>query len=215
MKCLKNPRYKHRNKAEYLGRAMEINTEHIAFLLRTCRKLWPKTFSKKICAEYIMDYMDTVKEFNEYGEADIKEYEIAKYLKDMPYVTWDTARMIYARLRSRTMNRLDAALYDEPTFIDSFTENILLMMIQLHYSNGIGPTRMLKIVESWTWFDKPFEWLESELGVSFEGDSYDVYKFLEEADRAKKKRSLATLREQLDAKRSLEALKKYQDEVKS
>lgn len=217
MKCLKNPRYKHRNEAEYLGRAMEINTEHIIYLLHTCMSLYPNMFYPKVCREFILDYMDTCKEFECDDDIEERNYKIEQYLKDMPYITKDTAGMIYARLRSRPMSAQDKNLYSNPTFAGLFTENILLMLLQLHYSNGLGQSRLQNVVACWAAIDEPWTWLKNFLKISIDHSNEDVYSFLSELDRAKKKKSktTSTLREQLDAKRELEALKAYQDEVNS
>lgn len=216
MKCLKNPRYKNRERAAVLARAMEINTEHIAYLLAALRGLYPRTFYPKACKDFITDYMDTVREFDCDNDAELKDHKIRQYLKGVLYINHDTARSVYEQLKSRPMDRLDASIYGEKHFAESFAENILLMMIQLHYSNGFGARRMCEVIAAWKPIPDPFGWLAENADVTFGGDDMDVWNYLKSIDESlkDKQKRLSTAREQLDARRSLEALKAYQEEVR-
>lgn len=215
MNCLKNPRYKNRKRAHVLARVMEINTEHIAFLLSALKKLYPKSFYPKACKEFIEDYMDTVKEFDCDNDTEMKDYKIKKYLENVPYISMDVARDIFEFIRTRRndMNTLDRRIYAEPNFVDGLTENILLLLIQLHYTNGFGADRIKATIAAWRPIPEPFKWLEENADITFEGDDMDVWNYLKEIDdndKIKQKR-LSTAREQLDARRELEALRAYQE----
>lgn len=215
MKCTKNPRLKNRGKAEALGRAFEINTEHIACLLYALHKLYPMNFYPKACRDYTEDYIATVKQFDCDNDGDVREYMIAQYLKDLPYLNISVAETIFARLKTRKMSRLDTAIYNEPNFAQLYAENILLLLIQLHYSNGFGEKRMRRVVAEWQPIDKPLEWLAEFTGAELSDDNEDAYKWVENIDRYVKDRDkpVATVREQLDARRHLEALRAYQEEM--
>lgn len=215
MNCLKNPRYKNRKRAAVLARVMEINTEHIAYLLSTLKELYPKSFYPKACKAFIEDYMDTVREFDCDNDTEQKDYKIKKYLESVPYISMDIARDIFEFIRvQRDMTTLDRRIYNEPCFADSLSENILLLLIQLHYSNGFGADRINAVIAAWRPIPEPFKWLEQNADITFEGDDMDVWNYLKEIDdndKIKQKR-LSTAREQFDARRELEALRRYQED---
>ena len=217
MKCLKNPRYKNRDKARVLARMMEINAEHIAYLLAALNRLYPKQFYKRACAEFIRDYMDTVREFDADNDGEIKDHKIRQYLADAPYITADTARTVYEQMKKRPMNKLDSLIYNEKHFADSLVENILLMLIQLHVSNGFGADRLRRVTAEWKPIPEPYKWLSENAGADLECDDMDVWNYLKDIDESlkDKEKRIATPREQLDARRELEALKAYQDGVKN
>lgn len=215
MNCMKNPRFKNRRRAAFLARVMEINTEHIAYLLSALKELYPKSFYPKACKEFIEDYMGTVHEFDCDNDTELKDHKIKQYLEGVPYISMDLARDVLAWLARRDMDKRDRSIYDEPCFADSFAENILLLLIQLHYSNGFGADRINAVVAAWRPIPEPFKWLEDNADITFEGDDMDVWNYLKEIDDGEKikKKRLSTAREQLDARRQLEALKAYQEEV--
>lgn len=215
MNCLKNPRYKNRKRAAVLARVMEINTEHIAYLLSALKELYPKSFYPKACKEFIEDYMDTVKEFDCDNDTELKDHKIKQYLEGVPYISMDLARDVLSYIISthQDLTTLERKIYGEPCFADSFAENILLLLIQLHYSNGFGADRINAVVAAWHPIPEPFKWLENNADITFEGDDMDVWNYLKEIDDGEKikKKRLSTAREQLDARRQLAALKRYQE----
>lgn len=215
MNASKNPRFKSRGKAEILGRTLEINGEHLAYLLHALADIFPKNFYKRKCAAFIQDYMETVRELECDDDHEVRDYRINKLLENMPYITHDTAELIFSRYKDRPMSRLDSAIYNEPELSKMLVENILIMLIHLHYSAGFGKKRMSAFIDGLTWFDEPLDWLADKLGAELISDNDDVWQFLKAIDKSRKReqRNISSVREQLDAKRDLAALKAYQEAV--
>ena len=210
MRCTKNPRLKNRGIAMCAERALEINFEHIGILLRTLHTCF--SFSYKRAREFVAEYTETVEEFDE--DSDVTDYMIDNYLKDMPYLTWDKARHLIRRFGERAKTLLDAKIFADKGFVNIFAQNLLLMLIQLHCGYGFGKKRMTELIETLehTDLDGAAEWLK-KAGIELVGNTECAYELIAKIER--KDKPISTAREQLDARRQLEALKAYQSEVSS
>lgn len=210
MRCTKNPRLKNRGIAKCAERALEINFEHIGILLRTLHTCF--SFSYKRAREFVAEYTETVREFDE--DSDVTDYMIDNYLKDMPYLTWERARHLIRVFARRAKTQLDAKIFADEGFINIFAQNLLLMLIQLHCGYGFGKKRMTELIETLehTDLDGAAEWLK-KAGIELVGNTECAYELIAKIER--KDKPISTAREQLDARRQLEALKAYQSEVSS
>lgn len=210
MRCTKNPRLKKRGIAMCAERALEINFEHIGILLRTLHTCF--SFSYKRAREFVAEYTETVGEFDE--DPDVTDYTINSYLEDMPYLTWDKARHLIRRFGERAKTLLDAKIFADKGFVNIFAQNLLLMLIQLHCGYGFGKKRMTELIETLehTDLDGAAEWLK-KAGIELVGNTECAYELIAKIER--KDKPISTAREQLDARRQLEALKAYQSEVSS
>lgn len=208
MRCTKNPRLKNRGIAMCAERALEINFEHIGILLRTLHTCF--SFSYKRAREFVAEYTETVGEFDE--DPDVTDYTINSYLEDMPYLTWDKARHLIRRFGERAKTLLDAKIFADKGFVNIFAQNLLLMLIQLHCGYGFGKKRMTELIETLehTDLDGAAEWLK-KAGIELVGNTECAYELIAKIER--KDKPISTAREQLDARRQLEALKAYQSEV--
>lgn len=208
MRCTKNPRLKNRGIAMCAERALEINFEHIGILLRTLHTCF--SFSYKRAREFVAEYTETVGEFDE--DPDVTDYTINSYLEDMPYLTWDKARHLIRRFGERVKTLLDAKIFADKGFVNIFAQNLLLMLIQLHCGYGFGKKRMTELIETLehTDLDGAAEWLK-KAGIELVGNTECAYELIAKIER--KDKPISTAREQLDARRQLEALKAYQSEV--
>ena len=208
MRCTKNPRLKNRGIAMCAERALEINFEHIGILLRTLHTCF--SFSYKRAREFVAEYTETVGEFDE--DPDVTDYRINSYLEDMPYLTWDKARHLIRRFGERAKTLLDAKIFANKGFVNIFAQNLLLMLIQLHCGYGFGKKRMTELIETLehTDLDGAAEWLK-KAGIELVGNTECAYELIAKIER--KDKPISTAREQLDARRQLEALKAYQSEV--
>lgn len=211
MRCTKNPRLKNRGIAMCAERALEMNFEHIGILLRTLHTCF-LPFSYKRAREFVAEYTETVREFDE--DPDVTDYMINSCLKDMPYLTWDKARHLIRRFGERAKTLLDAKIFADKGFVNIFAQNLLLMLIQLHCGYGFGKKRMTELIETLehTDLDGAAEWLK-KAGIELVGNTECAYELIAKIER--KDKPISTAREQLDARRQLEALKAYQSEVSS
>ena len=210
MRCTKNPRLKNRETAMFAERALEINFEHMGIILRTLHKYFMNPFSYKRAREFVAEYTETVREFDE--DPDVTDYMINSYLEDMPYLTWDKARHLIRRFGERAKTLLDAKIFADKGFVNIFAQNLLLMLIQLHCGYGFGKKRMTELIETLehTDLDGAAEWLK-KAGIELVGNTECAYELIAKIER--KDKPISTAREQLDARRQLEALKAYQSEV--
>lgn len=211
MNCTKNPRLKNRGIAMCAERALEMNFEHIGILLRTLHKYF-RPFSYRLVRDFVAEYPETVKEFGE--DSDVTDYMIDSCLKDMPYLTGERARHLIRVFAERAETPLDAKIFADEGFINIFAQNLLLMLIQLHCGYGFGKKRMTELIETLehTDLDGAAEWLK-KAGIELVGNTECAYELIAKIER--KEKPTATLREQLDARRHMEALRAYQSEVSS
>lgn len=211
MNCTKNPRLKNRGIAEAASRALEINLEHMAIILRTLHKYF-HPFSFRLCREFVGEYTNTAAEFDE--DEEVRDHMIESCLRDMPYLTKERAVKLVERFGERAETPLDRRIYSDSGFKNILALNVLLMLIQLHYDYGFGTKRMneLLILLERADTSEPLAWLKMA-GVELSQNDDSVYRLIDKTFR--KDKPISTLREQLDARRQLEALKAYQSEVSS
>lgn len=207
MRCTKNPRLKNRGIADCAERALEMNFEHIGILLRELHSHFTP-FSYKRIREFVADYTETVAEFDE--DPDTTEYMINSYLKDMPYLTWDKARHLIRCFGKRAKTPLDVRIFADEGFVNIFAQNLLLMLIQLHYDHQFGEKRMSRLLDLLENADlsDPVKWLKS-INVEIVENRNSAYELIDKIER--KGKPISTAREQLDARKQLAALKAYQE----
>jgi len=211
MNCFKNPRLKNRPVVEMAKRALEINIEHMGIILRTLHKFF-RPFSFRLCREFVEEYTRTAAEFD--TDIEVRDHMINDCLRDMPYVTKEHARRLVKHFSERAETPLDRAIYADEGFADILALNVLLMLIQLRFDYSFAEKRMtslLELLESADLSD-PMAWLK-RAGVEFSQKDDSVYELMDKLERREK--PTATLREQLDARAQLEALRAYQSEVRA
>lgn len=210
MRCTKNPRLKNRRIAKCAERALEINFEHIGILLRTLHTCF--SFSYKRAREFVAEYTETVREFDE--DPETRDYMIDRCLKDIPCLRREDAREIVRSFAKRAKTPLDRAIYSGRGFEEILALNVLLILIQLHYDHHWGEKRMTELLKLLKCADTtaPLEWLK-KVGIEIVGNTECAYELIAKIER--KDKPISTAREQLDARRQLEALKAYQSEVSS
>ena len=207
MNCLKNPRLKYRKPVEYASRAMELTLAHMGIMLYCLRTIAPSEFSAEKCREFVGEYSNTV---NEYDDEEERDYMIEKELKRSPWISWDMAHKLIDHFSERAETPLDKAIYANEGFKPLFALNLLMMLIQLRVDHQFGRIRMNRLYESMLCMDypEPIKWLES-INVMMSPNDNSAYELVQKLH--KKDKPTATLREQLDARRQLEALKRYQE----
>ena len=210
MKCLKNPRIKVRAQAEYAQRALELNIGHMGVLLYTLNRYFPQRFSRPVCRDFFGEYTNTVAQFGDDEEA--RDYMIEQQLKEMPWLSWEVAERLARHFGERAETQLDKAIYANNGFLPLFSLNLIMMLIQLRNDFGFARIRMERLINAMMTADypEPIAWLDS-IGIYLSADDDSAYELIGRLKRRDK--PAATLREQLDARRELEALRAYQEEV--
>lgn len=212
MRCTKNPRLKNRETAMFAERALEMNFEHMGIILRTLHKYFMNPFSYRTCREFVAEYTRTAAEFDE--DPETRDYMIDRCLKDIPCLRREDAWEIVRYFSRRAAAPLDRAIYAWKPYEELFALYILLILIQLHYDHHWGEKRMTELLKLLKCADTtaPLEWLKMA-GVEIAANDNSVYELIAKIER--KDKPISTAREQLDARRQLEALKAYQSEVSS
>lgn len=210
MNISRNPRLKHRAQAEYAQRALELNIGHMGVMLYTLNRYFPQRFSRPVCRDFFGEYTNTVAQFGDDEEA--RDYMIEQQLKEMPWLSWETAERLVRHFGERAETQLDKAIYANNGFLPLFSLNLIMMLIQLRNDFGFARIRMERLINAMMTADcpDPIAWLDS-IGISLAADDDSAYELIGRLKR--KDKPTATLREQLDARRELEALRAYQEEV--
>lgn len=211
MKCLKNPRIKMRAQAEYAQRALELNIGHMGVLLYTLNRYFPQRFSRPVCRDFFGEYTNTVEQFGDDEEA--CDYMIEQHLRGMPWLSWETAERLVRHFGERAETQLDKAIYANDGFLPLFSLNLIMMLIQLRNDFGFARIRMERLINAMMTADypEPIAWLDS-IDIHLSADDNSAYELIGRLKRRDK--PTATLREQLDARRELEALRAYQEDIR-
>lgn len=207
MNCLKNPRYKYRRQVEYASRAMELNMVHLGTILNTVHTFFTKEFSKKKCREFVEEYINMV---DQYDDAEEREYMINHELKRSPWLTRDTVHALFLHFAENAKTPLDKDIYANKGIAPLLEMNVLMMLIQLRVDYQWGRARMARLIDLMLYADcpEPIKWLEG-INVVMSPNDDSAYELVQKM--RKRDKPTATLREQLDARRELEALKRYQE----
>lgn len=219
MNATKNPKYKNRAKADILGRVMFLNAEHLALLLHTLRKIYPYEWYPAKIRQYIRDFSDTVSTFECGNDSERKQALINKHIKDAPYINYARLSEAYRVLISRAETELDNTIYHEHNNAEMFIENMLLMLMTLHYDYGYGPKRIGKVIDAWAtdrlW--DPLAWLDKVADAQLLDTAetrYEAYEYVEKLARDRKRGVQVSAKEEAEARRQLEAMRAYQERNK-
>lgn len=208
MNISKNPRYKARYEVDLLEQLAIINGKHLCRLLYVIlsdsRYGWHKARGK----EFLNKLIENAAYIESEGDLEVRTYRLSKMLENVPYIDYRRAGSILNCQEGFEKGR-DKSLYIDRYCRKVLVENILLMLLTLHYDYGFHEKRILRIMTEWSKCGKTdcMEWCEKRLGVNIKnspkGDLYDKL----EAITPKKQGT--TLQEQRQAKMELEAFRKW------
>lgn len=217
MKYTKNPRRAPKlvQAADYYEQACNINVMLVANFLSALAELYPKQFDKTGKEHFLSNFMDSVKWLEAGGDSDVREQRISEIFDDMPYVT-DKVALGVLKTLSRLATPADRRVFSRPEYVGGLIENIVLMLATLKEDYGFGEKRIRKVIEKWLTgrIKDGNVWLSEHVG--YESNAEEERKaiidsLLEEKD---KRKDVVSVREQLEIRRELQALKAYQDEVR-
>ena len=216
MKCLKNPRRNPRllSAAACYEQACNINIVLIANLLDTLHELYRGSFGRTGMERYINAFIDTVHWLEADDDSEVREYRLSAVLAEMPYVTKDKAREILCKVSSQLSTKTREVLA-VPVYEDGLVENTVLMLSTLYDDFGFRRKRICDVMARWVegGITDGDAWLAEHMDFRSDPES-DRRDIIDKLLRAKKKAPRTTLREQIEARRGLEALKAYQDDVR-
>ena len=216
MKVSRNPKVKNKLKADILGRMMKLNAEHLGLLLHTLHELYPADWYPKRIREFIGNFQDTVMYFNSGNDDDLMKARIAKSLEDVPYLSYERVGSAYRTLIGRAHTHIDRTIYHEKNFADNYIENMLLMLLTLHYDHGYGAKRIGAVLRAWPSdrYADPFGWLDEYADAQFadsKDDSYETLDYVESLIKERRRGVKVSLQEEMEARHKLEALRAYQE----
>ena len=217
MRCLKdNPRRRPRltNAADVYEKACDINLILIANLLDTLHEVYKDTFSRPGMERFLGCFMDNVKWLEADGDSELREYRMRSTLTDIPYISEQLADEILVRLAALAPARTREVL-KSPEFRSGLIENTILMMSTLWDDYGFRHKRLGKVISRWLKgeISDAEGWMKSHIDFhnDREADRKDI---VDKLLKAKPKAPRISPREQIDARRELEALRAYQDDVR-
>ena len=214
MKYTKNPRRKLRLVAEVnnYSAAVNVNFTIIANLLNVLHEDYPQMFGKTGLNRFIDNFIETTNFVGKGDDAELSDYRFSNYMREAPYVTWKLADRVLDEL-AKLAKASDRLVLDIPGYRQAIRENVMILFMALHYDYGFGRVRTERTVAHWlnSRITEPEKWLAKH--ADFNYDPADDRREIENRLLARKHKDKPTLREQLDARRQLEALKAYQSEV--
>lgn len=216
MNCLKNPRRDPRliNAVNCYEMACNVNVMCLANFLESLHELFPKQFGKTGMQRYLKDFIDSVLYLEADNDSEVREHRMAGILHEMPYITKNLAGSILKTLASQATAK-DRAVLSSPEYRAGLVENIIMMIATLHSDYGFGEERIKRVIARWVngKIGDGDEWLAEN--VDYISDPAADRRDMEDALLERKNRkNRVTVREQLDARRELEALRSYQEEIR-
>lgn len=216
MKCLKNPRRNPKllSAAACYEQACNINIVLLANLLDTLHELYRGSFGRTGMERYINAFIDTVHWLEADDDSEVREYRLSAVLAEMPYVTREKARDILRKVSLQATAK-DREVLMIPEYEAGLIENTILMLATLYDDFGFRRKRICDVMARWAdgTITDGDAWLAERLDFKTDPES-DRRDIIDKLLRAKKKAPRTTLREQMQARRELEALKAYQDDVR-
>ena len=213
---MKNPRIKKMLQKQYLQQALFINIEHMASLLYVLHANYAK-FTKKECQKFVNDHADTDELLDCNGDKLLREHKVNELLEDCKgYVNIDIASGIIDAFIAKTNDKQKLRYYKDNK--ELYTDNILIMLLTLHYDFGFGTKRMNVIIRAWKNLTTPpaavMEWFETYVDAHVADTDSELYKAVDDLKRQKKKDApKVTVKEEFEARRHMEALRAYQERV--
>lgn len=215
MKCLKNPNRDPRllNAANCYEKACDINIVLIANLLDTLHELYPGAFGRTGMERFLLKFIDNVHWLEADDDSELREYRLKSIYTGIPYITARIAEEIVLKVSSQS-NAKAREVLKSPEFKSGLIENTVLMLATLHDDYGFARKRISDVAARWKegYIADGEKWLKEHIDfhTDRESDRRDIIKKLL---KSKKKKPRTTLREQMDARRDLEALKAYQEDM--
>lgn len=212
MKITKNPHLKHRTMIRFFDVLMKINAKHLCRLIYLLANDPKAGFYKKRGKAFLNKYIEYIEYVNGDNDKEVRRYRFNELMKDAPYITYSRADNILV-CQEAFADDSEKPFYIEKLTRSDLIDNIVLALLVLHYDFGFGEKRIARIMTAWSQcnLSNAVEWAEKRTGYPIEAPKKDVYDWLMAIT---KKRRTATLTEQRTAKAGLEALRKYQQEVR-
>lgn len=209
MKCNRNPNFKRRQQIDFTRRVMQLNACHLCRLLYVLRD---EGFYRSRVKQFLDRYCESVRWVDGDKDTEIRRHRFDELLRDAPYITYSRAVNLLD-CQAGFAEHEDEPLYREPSIRSDLIDNIVLALLTLHYDFGFGEKRISRIMTAWAHCAKndAIKWAEELTGERIGGaPRSEIGKWI---DQTKPKQRI-TLAEQKTAKAGLEALRKYQQEVR-
>lgn len=211
MNVARNPRYKARAEVDLLKALAIVNGKHLCRLLYVIlsdsRYGWHKANGK----EFLNKLVENAEYIESEGDQEVRAYRLESMLKDVSYIDYRRAESVLSCQEGFEKGE-NKFIYIDRSCRKLLVENIILMLLTLHFDFGFHEKRILRIMTEWSKCGKTdcMEWVEKRLKVNIkESPRSELYEKLE-ATTPKKKRT--TLQEQKQAKAGLEAFRRWTED---
>lgn len=208
MNVARNPRYKARAEVDLLEALAIVNGKHLCRLLYVIlsdsRYGWHKAKGK----EFLNKLVENAEYIESEGDQEVRAYRLESMLKDVSYIDYRRAESVLSCQEGFEKGE-NKFIYIDRSCRKLLVENIILMLLTLHYDFGFHEKRILRIMTEWSKCGKAdcMEWVEKRLKVNIkESPRSELYEKLE-ASTPKKQRT--TLQEQKQMKAQLEAFRAW------
>lgn len=210
MNCTRNPLLKKRTAIDVYKMLMELNAKQFArliYVLRTDFDFYPKK-----AREFIDRYIESVDYMQEDSDAEVRRHRFDELIREAPYITYSRAFNVLD-CQAEYAGKSEQFAYTNRHLRGELVDNIVLALLTLHYDFGFGETRIARVCTAWAHCGQP-DAVErmNELvdGAPAEMTRQEIADWL---DGRTEKKQRVTIREQIDARKQLEALREYQREV--
>lgn len=209
MNINRNPKYKHRGEIAAFLKLADANAAHLAKLIYTLGKLFPKEFYPKRQRELVDAYEDSVGYVTTPDE-DIRTHKMSGLTKDAPYIDRVLCGRLLAQLEL-SAEPVHKVCYTNPDFREALCDNLFLMLHTLHADFGFGQARIEQTAAAWVGcsLSDPNGWLSELIGEDVNRGCDTLA--LKVLDKRTRRTPQPTVREQLDAARYMEEFRKIME----
>ena len=214
MRVTKNPRLKHRAEVDMAVTLSDINVNHRCRLLYVLYMNSKYHFYRKKMQEFLAKCDEYAEYMLEDRDPELLEYRFDKLMKETPYITREKAELIL-HCQEGFAAEEEKPLYIDRSCRDDMIACILLALIVLHYEYNFCEDRMSRLATEWAHcgISEPHKWAENHLKITLNYSDRDYIR--DWLDKSTPRKQRTTLQEQKQAKAGLEALRKYQQEVRN
>lgn len=211
MNITKNPAVKHRRRNESFREFLSENFKLLAVTALALNKSLPDVFYPKRMQDWFEKLTETAEMLNESDRDGTFEYDLDR-LMDAPLgFTFEDCLLITQYHLQKSTGTMAAAFSKEKSAVEVLARNVQGALLQTHYDYGIGEKRMRRVIQTLKtdWYIDPAAELKErfDIDVSYTLSNSDSDRYF------KKKKIRTTISEQIEARRGMDALRAYQNDV--
>lgn len=211
MNITKNPTFKHRNRNERFQELLTENFKLLAVVALTLNKALPDVFYPKRLQDWFERLTETAEMLNESDSDGTFNYDLERLMTaPVGFIFEDCLIVVRYHLR-KSSGAMTEVFLKNNSIVEVLAHNVQGALLQTHYDYGIGEKRMRRVIQTLKtdWYIDPVAEIKErfDIDVSYTLSNSDSDRYFQ------KKKLRTTVSEQIEARRNMDALRAYQNDV--